>query len=281
MSYNLPPFIKNFSADYLKYFNEATLIDGSSDPTDAFFTLLQSGINKKLGSSDMLKFIGSRTATINLVDTMTDVDIQAYIDAVSKFIPTDHSMTFQFANGTYNSLEQALAWRGFFGGGVVRIYGNTVETNANIKHTSQDVVLDFKGYNVNGIFMVANTCPMYVYNLRVEVDDEMEPCYFNQCPGGNRAWYNHFVVNGVTNGGYGLLADTSAIVEARSNYFTGGYTSIYSATNSNVYSNDNDDITVQPVYGLRAAANGVIGKNSTQPTGTTANELTAPGGEIR
>jgi hypothetical protein len=56
-----------------------------------------------------------------------------------------------------------------------------------------------------------------------------------------------------------------------------GISSSYSKT----YSNGNDDTGTKIAYGLHASACASIGKNSTQPTGATADELADTGGVIR
>ena len=50
---------------------------------------------------------------------------------------------------------------------------------------------------------------------------------------------------------------------------------------STVFSYDNDDTGTQPAYGLHATNAGTIGKQGTQPAGSTSNELADNGGEIR
>jgi len=65
----------------------------------------------------------------------------------------------------------------------------------------------------------------------------------------------------------------------RTNRFKGGYAAITVERASAVVSQLNDSDATQPAYGL-VANSAAIYKNSTQPTGSTANELTQNGGTI-
>ena len=95
---------------------------------------------------------GAATQTVNFTSTDTAAEIQALIDAVPKYIPGGNTVTFQFGTGTY-TLSATLTFTGFYGGGIMEIQGNTAETNATIKHTTQDVILDSDGSAVNALTM--------------------------------------------------------------------------------------------------------------------------------
>ena len=70
------------------------------------------------------------------------------------------------------------------------------------------------------------------------------------------------------------------IAEVSSTYISNTQLGIY-AQNARVFSNNNDDTGTLPAYGITAGSAGTIGKAGTQPAGSTANELTSIGGEIR
>jgi len=223
--------------------------------------------------------IPETTRTINFTSSQTASQINAVISAVGRYIPKDVTITFQFANGTY-SLNNILLFRGFYGGGQIYIYGNTSETNATVLHTSQDVVLDFKGNATDGLRVDRNSVHVYIFNLRVEVDDTENPFYMLSCTGFNQVWYSYALINGTSNGGHGILAHQHTNVEVRNTYVTGGESGIFALSQSTAYSNGVDDTGTQPKYGLKAQAS-IIYKNSTQPTGSTSNENLVAGGEIR
>ena len=65
------------------------------------------------------------------------------------------------------------------------------------------------------------------------------------------------------------------------NYISNVQAGIRTRYNSVLYSNTNADTGTAPNYGLYAVEGSTIGKNSTQPTGTTANEYASQGGVIR
>jgi len=223
--------------------------------------------------------IPETTRTINFTSSQTATQIQADIDEVGKYIPIGVNITFQFGNGTY-SLDNQINFKGFYGGGAVLIYGNTTETNATVLHTTQDVILDFKGNAVDGIDVALCSIVVYIFNLRIEVDDTHEPASFTNCTAYNRVWYSYLLVNGTSSNGFGVIAQQGTILDTRNNYFTGGTSGVYISNNSIGYSNGNDDTGTQPTYGIRANAS-VLYKSNTQPAGSTANENTVNGGEIR
>ena len=169
--------------------------------------------------------------------------------------------------------------QGFYGGGQINIQGNTSETNASTLHTTQEVVLDFKGNSTHGLRPQNNQVKVFIYNLRIEVDDAYIAVVLQQSPSYNRLWYCYLLVNGTGANGYGLLANNSSSIETRSIYLTGGQNGLYAGQNTTVYSNITDDTGTQPQYGLRASS-GIIYKSGTQPTGSTGNEQTTGGGQI-
>jgi hypothetical protein len=65
----------------------------------------------------------------------------------------------------------------------------------------------------------------------------------------------------------------------RTNRFKGGYAAITAERASAVVSQLNDSDATQPAYGLVANSSAIY-KNNTQPTGSTANQLTQNGGTI-
>lgn len=257
-----------------------TLIEGSADKTDAFFTLFQSGVNKKLGASDMLEFIGQKTITVNFATSMNAVDIQTLIDAILKYIPYGYLVTFQFADGSF-TINSTLYWGGFFGGGGIKIYGNTTETDATVLHTTQQVILDFTGAAGDGLIVNDNSVSVDVFNLRVQVADTYKGLSFSSSIFPVRAYYNYFELAGVSAPGYGVYCWGGVQADIRQSYFTAGQYGIYALNNSTIHSNGNDDTGTQPTFGMRAQSNSTIGKTSTQITGSSSDEVTGGGGVIR
>ena len=223
--------------------------------------------------------IPETTRTINFTSSQTATQIQAEIDSVGKYIPEGATITFQFGNGTY-SLDNQLTFKGFYGGGAMFIYGNTSETNNVDLHTTQDVILDFSGENTNGVKLDTCSIPIFVYNLRIEVDDLKTGAYTTKCPYIVRFYYNYIRVLGTGTNSIGLNAVSGSIVEVRETYFSGGNFAIYGSVGTTIFSLINDDISTQPTIGLRTNGS-LIYKSSTQPSGSSSNEQTSNGGEIR
>lgn len=223
-------------------------------------------------------YTGETTRTINLDDSMTVTEIQELINDVGRNIPAGVVITLQFANGDY-TLTSPLYFNGFYGGGQILVQGNTSETDANILHTTQDVVLDFTtsvGFSIDG-----NKVKLLFQNLRIEVITALQCMFFSSTGGGdNRVQYCYCLVGGTTGNGAGVFTQRGSVVQIVKTYFTGGLGAIWGLVNSQIYSSGNDDTGTLPLYGLRSDGNTVLGKDGTQPSGSTANEYTNRGGQI-
>jgi len=223
------------------------------------------------------KLILSNNKTVNLDNSMSTSEILALVNDQPRNL-NGYTLTFQFADGTYN-LSNTLDFRGFHGG-TLYIHGNTSETDATVKHTTQQVHLN--GASVDGNVIFVFSCQSYIQirNLKVTVKDYnnaggivVQGCcqIFIQ--------YNYVVGSGKSNARAAIRVDTS-IGGVYSNYVSNIPYGI-DCNFGKIYSYDNDDTGTQPNYGLLAGSGATIGKGSTQPTGSISNETTGNGAVIR
>lgn len=218
--------------------------------------------------------------TVNLTSGMTAAQIQALIDAQPKNLG-GKTLTFQFGDGTYNtSMTSALVFQYFYNG-ALNIYGNTSETDATALHTTQSVYLDFSAGTSNGIEVNDCYCYVYVRNLKIWISDtaSIHGIYMQRSPA-TMIRYNYVLATGKT------AANTAIRVAygrcyCMANYVSNTQEGIKSSVGAVIHSNGNDDTGTAPNYGLTAIQGATVSKEGTQPSGTTANENTAIGGEIR
>jgi len=222
-----------------------------------------------------------RSTTVNFNSSMSAGTINSMINDLNHYIPSSHNLTLQFADGTY-TLNDDIFINDFYGGGILRIYGNTSETNATTLHTTQSVHLNFTSSGNHGLYIFGNTIPhIDVFNLKITTDDGLSSLII-QRGAHARVFYNYFVSNGKTSTNTrSLYVIDETSVEAKHNYINGSYYGFEARNGAHIYSNTNDDTGTQPTYGLRAVGACTIGKNSTQPAGSTSNELSQNGSIIR
>ena len=225
-----------------------------------------------------LNLVIETTKTVNFTSDMSAAEIQALIDAVGRNISDGTVLTFQFGDGTY-TLTDRLYFAGFYGGGQITIQGDRTETDNSILHTSQDVFLDFTG-ETHGIVVVNTTNTVYIYNLKIEVDNSAEDvrAIWMQNVNKGTLLYNYVLGSSVAQGS-GFQFD-SGIYYCQANYVSNvkyGIRSLFCRT----YSGGNDETGTDPAYGLVAQYASTVGKYGTQPAGSTANELESTGGVIR
>lgn len=223
-------------------------------------------ISESLSSTVMLV-----DTTVNFTSSMTAAQIQALIDAVPKDL-NSKTVTFQFADGTY-TLTAALTFANF-SNGRVNIYGNTGENHLAL-HTNQAVYLNFSASAVNGVNI--NRCGYgFMHNLRVSVANNQQAVVAS---GGQNFFVQGCYLQAAGTGNY-LTQFSQGFYTAKHNYVSQGSIGIV-AVNARLDSEGNDDTGTAPVYGLGAYAASTIGKNGTQPSGSTGAEITGTGGVIR
>ncbi|HPM74171.1 MAG TPA: hypothetical protein PLA71_00450 [Saccharofermentans sp.] len=211
--------------------------------------------------------------TVNLDSSMSAADIQKIINSQPKNL-NGQSLTFQFADGTYN-LNARLIFQGFKNG-LLFIRGNTAD---NTLSTTKAVFLNFSG---SGSFIYIVDCdrPRVQY-MKVQVADTtgiagaiqitssimpiITACYVLGSGKSNT------MANILILGSFANVTDT----------YLSNATYGIRCTQGKCYSSNNDDTGTAPTYGLYADGSSSIGKNSTQPAGSTANELAGTGGVIR
>lgn len=220
------------------------------------------------------------TRTINFDNTMTAAEMQAMVDALHKYIPHGHELTFQFADGTYTMTDQ-LVIAGFYGGGIINIYGNTGDGTS--QSTAQSVYLDFAGQDCNGIvFTGCSVRYIYVRNLKIRVKSTTATNYAVRTVYSSSIvlfYYGYLLGTGTTHSvGFEAWSGRGSLYR---NYMSNIYCAIRCYLIGHVFSKTDDDTGVMPLYGLMAYDGGVIAKSGSQPDGSTADEFTASGGVIR
>ena len=219
----------------------------------------------------------SSTRTVNLTTSMSTAELQAAIDGANHYIAPGETLVFQFADGTY-SPTTTVNFYGFYGGGVLSINGNATENRASL-HTNQAVVIDGTGFDANTIQIYYCSCTVQVSNLKVMPEStatfrtgirvvycpviDVAGCYFV----GESASY-----------GYGVAIDNAqgSVAYTYVSTINRGIAALNSAV---ITCNTNDDTGTQPAYGY-ASISGLIFVASTRPTGSTADELKASGGQV-
>ena len=223
--------------------------------------------------------------TINLLDSDSTAQQQAKIDAVNKYIPAGTTVLFQFETNNTHVETAALEWVGFYGGGIINVHGDISEADATILHTSQNTIIDTSATSLlYALHFINCQVTINVLNLKITSKDasgQNASCIrIDSCVYRTTVWYCYLLMDGIVNNSTGVKTFYVPVLDVLRTYFSNMTWGI--RTNlSRCYSNNNDDTGTQPKYGLYATGASTIGKNGTQPAGSTANELTAGGGVIR
>lgn len=221
----------------------------------------------------------TRTQTVNLLQSESAAEIQAKIDALGKYIPTGQTVTFQFETGGTHTLDAYIEFAGFFGGGEIAIQGNIAEAGAQTKHTTQDTILNFND-DTDGLRITNTEVWVLVKNLKiiVECDVADTKCIFADIGNRVEAWWCYFVGN-ATGNGRGLTARYCRYARSYQCLVDNLKYGLTSSA-SRLHAWDNDDTGTPPLYGLWANQIAYIGKQSTQISGSTADELIDAGSQI-
>lgn len=219
--------------------------------------------------------------TVNLDASMAYAEMQALIDDIERYISARHgdsqpsTVTVQFADGTYALGGEELRFNGFFGGGILKIQGNTGESG---KHENQAVVLQSSSAGAVVSFRGVQGVWTTMSNIRVE----------------STAGHGVFVAfcgAGITlrgcafepvNTKHCVDVNTSGWFNVETSRCIGGLNGLYIGR-GHMSSFDNDSKAAdKPDNGLAAIYGAVIAKmGGTQPAGSVANEFTSTGGVIR
>ena len=231
-------------------------------------------IDKRL--SEVLRSTNDRT--INLTNALSAAQINAKVNnALHKHFKYGRTVIVQFADGQYN-LDAPLNFDGYYGGGKLRILGNAADNSLSV---AKNVFLNFTD-STHGIRCRGNSIYIDIYYLKIKAltATNLSPIFLENCVYTN-ARYNYILGDKVADG-RGLFADGCSYVQVLDTYVDNIKYGIASS-GSRIFSYNNDDnpAGTMPNYGLLAENAGTIGKGSTQPAGSVANELVVNGGEIR
>ena len=221
------------------------------------------------------KHLTSNT-TLNFTTSDTITAMQTAINAVAKDL-NGHTLTINFADGNY-TLGAFLDFEGFRNGDII-VQGNTGDSTS--LSTAQSVYLDFSGQNSYGLYFNNCMATILVQFLKIKIADNAgKACIYGKNTGKMSIYYCYFLSAGKTTSTRAVYGQ-SAPAYVYNTYVDNFYYGIVEAQCFFV-SNNVDSTGTNCNYGLYSVDGGVIGKGgANQPTGTTANELTATGGVIR
>lgn len=221
----------------------------------------------------------TRTQTVNLLQSDSAAQMQTKIDVLGKYIPEGQTITFQFETGGTHTLDTEITFAGFFGAGNIEILGNISEADAQTKHTTQDTILDFNN-DTNGLDILNTEVWILVKNLKIIVESDVvdTKCIFMDIGVRTEAWWCYFVGN-ATGKGRGLTARYCRYARSYQCLVDNLKYGLTSSA-SRLHAWDNDDTGTPPLYGLWSNQIAYIGKQSTQISGSTADELIDAGSQI-
>ena len=179
----------------------------------------------------------------------------------------NHIITIQLLDGTY-TLTSNIELTGKTGKGKVNIQGNSSDRT--------QVVIDGDNhtYKINiATFVYIAIEHLKTYKIR-NINIRSRPPFWTQL--------GHYIHNCVLDSGlYGIHLNGGGAYVYDCDITNNTYDAIYVADAGYVRSRSNTSTVTNGRYGLYARMQGLIAKeDSTQPTGSTANEHTANGGEI-
>jgi len=211
--------------------------------------------------------------TVDLDNSMTIEHIQMLIDEQPKDLG-GYTLTFQFADGTYN-LDTGPIFYDYFSGRCL-VYGNSNDFNFG---TSKSVVLNIA--SGNGIMMVRCSPNSFIGGFRVNVNTSSTNTQGIYVLDTITIYVRYNYVSGSNiDNGVGIEIHQCSFGYIIQNYISNIKEGIY-AYGSRINSKENSDTGTQPKYGLYANTSATIGKSGTQPSGSTANEHTNAGSVIR
>lgn len=227
-----------FGTDFVAWFNTTHLAELATTADRIYYVNVTTGLdtNDGLTSGTALK------------------TIQKAINILPQTI--NHTVTINVAAGDY-SAEGSLSLAGFFGRGIINIYGDSVASTSrtikNIICSQCDVPVNIRGLNANA----TDTQPFKSVACKF--------VYFSYCNTTTVAAQIGFLV---MQGGLAWIV--LCVASNKSSGIRADSAEIYSSTNSGTGN----------TTGLEAIEGGTIAKTGTQPGGTTA-ESAGTGGLIR
>jgi len=210
--------------------------------------------------------------TVNFTSDMTVAQMVALINAVPKNL-NGYTLTFQFANGTYNtSMSSYISILNFYGGGPIYIKGNAGESG---NHTNQAVILDFSASSTNGIYISNCTGNIEISNIAIKIKDAATricvDLEFNL--GFAKIYQCYFYSAAKTTINNGIYSYRSGVTYSYLNTFS-NLNKAMRCDYGTLLSESNYTTGFVPTYGLAVYNGASINKiDATQPAGTTAAEV--------
>jgi hypothetical protein len=222
--------------------------------------------------------VSNTTGVVNIKfdSSMSASTINDKIEALPKELSGEITYNLNFADGTY-TLNSAINVQNFYGAGQVILNGNLSESGL---HTNQAVIFDSDGQTLNRAILI-DKCKVNVSVRNIKAIADLDS------DGGVIKAINCFEVGvngcyvvGTSTAGSGIYLQQVSVGIIEDNFVDDLNIGIRAIRCSSTFSENNDDTGTTPNFGLSANA-GVIMKNGTQPSGSTANEQTLNGGVIR
>ncbi|MFW2500149.1 MULTISPECIES: hypothetical protein [Clostridium] len=214
----------------------------------------------KKTTTDVTYYVNS-TSGNDLNNGLTNGTAFKTITKAISMIPqvVNHIVNINISAGAYNE----LAWvTGFAGNGRININGGTDLTTAI-------------NYITNAIYITKCTCTVALTGFASSATSGVNSGFY---VGSSTTAILNYCVDTVTSlSKIGILADYSFATVSNCQV-SNKNVAIVARNNSKIYSDTNSGNGSNA--GLQAVANGTIGKNSTQPSGTTL-EIASQGGVIR
>lgn len=231
-------------------------VKGNADALTAHLAkTMLNGVHGIATTSNMTYYVDAATGNNNndgLAAGRAFKTIMKAILAIPQIV--NHDITINVAPGTY---DESVSLRGFLGKGTIFLYGDTTISDSRV---------------VNWVFISRNACRVDVRGFcSINTSDHAFSIVYT-----TSAFISYCKTDAST-GSYSGMDINNAFAEVY-NCSISNRNSGIRANKAVVYSNNNAGIG--NVYGIRADNAGTIGKDGTQPSGTTA-EMTSRGGEIR
>ena len=204
--------------------------------------------------------------TVNFNSSMTTTQMQTLIDAQPRML-NQYSLTFQFADGTYN-LTAPLTFSNFSGD--LRVYGNAADFSAG---TSKNVYIAAASGQDALRFYACNNLLAQGLKIGVSGANNAQRCITCDQNASSTLYYNYFTRtdNSTTAASaYLILMRSGTYSNVRYNYFNAGQIAIYTYNGCLTMSSDNASSPNASSIGTLCDAAITIRRLGGQPSGVTA-----------
>jgi hypothetical protein len=240
---------------------------------DRRLSFLHNGFQDVSGAVEGFTSPALRPATTQEFVCQGETDVRIALSQISRYIPASVVVTVTIL-GTHTFLQPVFL-EGFCGGGILVFQGNVHEVGAGTKRTNQSTSLLFP--NGNGFDVTGCDVSACFTDMKVESRSGGRPVKVER---GVVYVMGMYLLGNSTSAGRGVQVAYGQS-EVRNTYVENLAQGLFVNLHGRIHSRDNSSTGTIPAYGLDARRGGVISKEGTQPAGSTANESTVHGGDIR